>query len=92
VTGGREGAFRYTNRSEQENISAMPAKIAIMGYHAFTEFLLEHPLLLALPGVDVHIESSCLDDALPIAQRLEDSREIDVFVSSGANGRMLSKY
>ncbi|MDR1359757.1 MAG: sigma 54-interacting transcriptional regulator, partial [Deltaproteobacteria bacterium] len=70
----------------------MPAKIAIMSYHALTEFLLKHPTLLDLPGVDVHIESSCVSDALPLAQRLEDSREIDVFVSSGANGRLLGKY
>ncbi|MDR2076125.1 MAG: sigma 54-interacting transcriptional regulator [Desulfovibrio sp.] len=70
----------------------MSAKIAIMSYRALTNFLSDHPSLLDLPGVDVHIESSCLDDVLSFAQRLEDSREIDVFVSSGANGRLLSKY
>ncbi|MDR2825942.1 MAG: PrpR N-terminal domain-containing protein [Deltaproteobacteria bacterium] len=70
----------------------MPAKIAIISYRNLTEFLMKRAHSLAPPGVDVHIESAFLDTALQVARRLEESGEIEVFVSAGSNGSLLCKH
>jgi propionate catabolism operon transcriptional regulator len=44
------------------------------------------------PGVNIVFINALLDDALHAAKKLEENNEVDVFVSAGANGYVLSQH
>ncbi|MFZ5754891.1 MAG: hypothetical protein ACOY3J_11715 [Bacillota bacterium] len=68
----------------------MAVTIAVMSYRGLTS-LIESLDFNPPPEVKIKIFDALLEDALQIAKSLEEKKEVDVFVSAGANGLPGSK-
>lgn len=68
----------------------MAVNIAIMSYRELTA-LIKRLNYQPPAGVEILIIDALLEDALQLAKAMEQKEEIDVFVSAGANGYLLSQ-
>jgi len=66
------------------------ATIAVIGYWGLSA-LIQRVNYQSPPGIDLIFINALLDDALYTAQKLEENHNVDIFVSAGANGYILSR-
>jgi len=69
----------------------MKPTIAIMSYRWLTSLIRSMPDKYS-ELVNMVIVDTLLDDVLPKALKMEENGEVDVFVSAGANARLLSRH
>ena len=71
--------------------SEHPLRIVAMGCKRFSQLL--HQVSFPLPqGCTLTVVNALLQDALQEALRLEEAGKVDVFLSAGANGQLISQH